>query len=72
MNSLVAKRSLADEVVDKLKKQIINGQYQVNEKLPIEPELMKTFGVGRSTIRDAVKSLVQSGFLRFSKALALL
>jgi DNA-binding FadR family transcriptional regulator len=41
MSDLIVKRSLADEVASKLKEQIILGQYKVNEKLPIEPELMK-------------------------------
>jgi DNA-binding FadR family transcriptional regulator len=40
------------------------GRYKTGEKLPIEPELMKNFGVGRSTIREAIKILNNSGMLR--------
>jgi DNA-binding FadR family transcriptional regulator len=64
MNTRILKKSLADEVAAKLQEQISLGHYKVNEKLPIEPELMKNFGVGRSTIREAIKILTNSGLLR--------
>lgn len=64
MNNVIQRRSLADEVAAKLQQQIALGQYRADEKLPIEPELMKVFGVGRSTIREAIKLLVNSGLLR--------
>ncbi|MEH6308238.1 FadR/GntR family transcriptional regulator [Olivibacter sp. CPCC 100613] len=64
MKTLIQRKSLADEVASKLQKQVLSGHYKLHDKLPIEPELMKTFGVGRSTIREAVKILVNSGLLR--------
>ena len=64
MNNLIQKKSLADVVASRLCEQISLGQYKVNEQLPIEPELMKSFGVGRSTIREAIKILANSGLLR--------
>jgi len=65
--SKIIKRSLADEIAEKLKEQIADGKYQINDKLPTEPELMAEFGVGRSSIREATKSLVQSGLLRIQQ-----
>jgi DNA-binding FadR family transcriptional regulator len=64
MKDIIVRKSLADEVASKLQEQISLGHYKLNEKLPIEPELMKSFGVGRSTIREAIKTLVNSGLLR--------
>jgi len=64
MKDIIIRKSLADEVACKLQEQISLGYYKLNEKLPIEPELMKNFGVGRSTIREAIKSLANSGLLR--------
>jgi DNA-binding FadR family transcriptional regulator len=64
MNKVIIRKNLADEVADKIIAQISSGHYKVDEKLPIEPELMKHFGVGRSTIREAVKSLANSGLVR--------
>ncbi len=55
---------MAEEVAGKLQGNILKGGYKVNQKLPVEAELMRSFGVGRSTIREAVKILVNSGFLR--------
>jgi DNA-binding FadR family transcriptional regulator len=65
--SKIIKKSLAEEIAEKLKEQIAGGHYQINDKLPTEPELMAEFGVGRSSIREATKSLVQSGLLRIQQ-----
>ncbi|MCR8560971.1 GntR family transcriptional regulator [Mucilaginibacter sp. BJC16-A38] len=62
--NLIPRKSLADEVAAKLQERILKKSYKVNQKLPVEADLMKDFGVGRSSIREAVKILVNSGFLR--------
>jgi DNA-binding FadR family transcriptional regulator len=68
-NNLIPRRSLADEVAAQLQQQIALGKYKTGEQLPIEPELMKSFGVGRSTIREAIKILMNSGLLRVQQGL---
>ncbi|MFS3021263.1 FadR/GntR family transcriptional regulator [Phocaeicola dorei] len=55
---IIQKKSLADMVAEQLRQQITEGVYTIGDKLPTEPELMKTFKVGRSSIREAVKLLV--------------
>ena len=60
---MIRRKSLADEVVEKIRQQIENGELNEEEKLPTEPELMTLFGVGRSTIREAVKTLSNMGYL---------
>jgi len=65
--ALINKKSLAEEVASKLQEQISLGHYKINEKLPIEAELMKQFGVGRSSIREAMKLLANSGLLRIQQ-----
>src|ERR1700753_2592505 len=62
--NIITRQSLADEVAAKLQAKILKGTYKIKQKLPVEAQLMKTYGVGRSTIREAVKILVNSGFLR--------
>lgn len=62
-NTIIQKRSLADEVVERLRNQISSGEFKVGQKLPTEPELMKTYGVGRSTIREAIRILSNLGLL---------
>lgn len=58
------RKSLADSVAETLKRQIADGVYRIGDKLPTEPELMKAFGVGRSSVREAVKLLVNTGIIR--------
>lgn len=67
--NIIQRKSLADEVAAKLQEKILKGAYKVNQKLPVEAELMKTYGVGRSTVREAVKILVNSGFLRVQQGI---
>jgi len=62
--NLIPRKSLADELASALQEKILKGSYKVNQKLPVEAELMHNYGVGRSTVREAVKILVNSGFLR--------
>lgn len=41
----------------------MDGTLEVGEKLPAEPELCEEFGVSRATIREAVRGLVEAGYL---------
>ena len=61
---IIQKKSLADMVAEQLRQQITEGVYTIGDKLPTEPELMKTFKVGRSSIREAVKLLVNMGVVQ--------
>lgn len=62
-NHVFRRHSLADAVASKLQQQLSLGQYKPGEKLPSEPELMQQFGVGRSTIREAIRILANAGAL---------
>lgn len=63
VSTIIQKKSLADEVAERLRKQITSGKYKTGDKLPTEPQLMKKYGVGRSSIREAIKMLSNLGFL---------
>lgn len=65
----IKRQSLADEVLDRLKQKIKDGEYAIGDKLPTEPELMVIFGVGRSTIREAVRNLSHAGLVRVQQGL---
>lgn len=65
----IQRKSLAQEVADTLKHRIKSGALPLGSKLPTEPELMEKFGVGRSTIREAIKNLAQSGFVHVQQGL---
>lgn len=55
---------LSDKVIHSIKKDIAAGKLKKGEKIPSEPELMELYEVGRSTIREAVKTLAIAGILK--------
>lgn len=59
----VERKRLADQVADTLIKMIGNGTFNPGDRLPSEPELMKQFNVGRSSIREAIGALSLVGLL---------
>lgn len=56
-------RLLGNQIEDELMKYILNEPIEIGKKIPNEFELAEMFGVGRSTIREAVKGLVSKGVL---------
>lgn len=66
---MIKRLSLADEVASRLQEKISNGEYAIGDKLPTEPELMTVFGVGRSTVREAVRNLSNTGLVRVQQGL---
>jgi DNA-binding FadR family transcriptional regulator len=55
--------SLVDQVIDQLKGEIVSGAWAVGAKIPPEPVLSETLGVGRNTVREAVRALTHAGLL---------
>jgi DNA-binding FadR family transcriptional regulator len=55
--------SLVDQVIDQLKEQITSGSWQMNGKIPTETVLAEQLGVGRNTVREAVRALTHAGLL---------
>lgn len=54
---------LADKVAELLKKAILSGQLQPGDRLPPERILGERFGVSRTVIREAVRSLAAKGLV---------
>lgn len=59
----VDKKLLGYQVEEELMNYILKEPVKVGEKIPNEFELAEKFGVGRSTVREAVKGLVSKGVL---------
>jgi DNA-binding FadR family transcriptional regulator len=55
---------LADQAADQLLGRLANGEWEVGAKLPGETTLATELGVGRSTIREALRMLAGQGLLR--------
>jgi len=59
----IEKKRLTDQIVEQLVMLIRRGKLKVGEKLPPECELIKQFGVGRSSLREAIGALLLTGVL---------
>ncbi|MDN3296907.1 FadR/GntR family transcriptional regulator [Streptomyces ficellus] len=55
--------SLVDAVVEQLRGQLTGGEWMVGDRIPTEHELAEQLGVGRNTVREAVRVLVHAGLL---------
>ncbi|MFT4082355.1 MAG: FCD domain-containing protein [Nocardioides sp.] len=53
----------ARETVRRLQGDIMSGRWPINSRIPNEAELAVELGVGRSTVREAVRSLAHLGML---------
>ena len=54
---------LADRLRDELLEEITSSALQPGMKLPSEGQLAKRFNVSRATVRDAVRALVEAGYV---------
>ncbi|MBX6381379.1 MAG: FadR family transcriptional regulator [Microbispora sp.] len=55
---------LVDQAVERLREQITEGRWPVGTRLPGETTLAKTLGVGRSTVREALRALAGAGLVQ--------
>jgi DNA-binding FadR family transcriptional regulator len=55
--------NLADTAAAGMRGEIASGRWAVGSRIPIEPQLALMLGVGRGTVREAVRTLVSGGLL---------
>ncbi|MFG1604777.1 FadR/GntR family transcriptional regulator [Actinoplanes sp. NPDC049265] len=55
---------LVEQATERLRDQITGGQWGIGTKLPGETTLAKTLGVGRSTVREALRALAGAGLVQ--------
>lgn len=61
-------RSVVDWVVGQIIQAIIDGQLKPGDKLPVESQLVEQMGVGRNSIREAIKILTAYGIVELRRA----
>lgn len=57
------KESVVQSVINRLTEGMKNGELKPGDKIPTEPELAESFGVARSSVREAIKILTYLGVL---------
>jgi len=59
-------QTIVQQVMDEVKNMIASGQLKPGDKFPTETELSQMFGIGRSTVREAIKIFQYLGILNSS------
>jgi len=59
----INKNSASELVLDQIVTSIESGKIKPGEQLPSEKDLASSFGVGRSSVREAIRALVSRGYL---------
>jgi len=59
----LTKRNHYEEIKDQLMRMILDGKLKVGDKLPSTKEMSESFGVGRSTTREALSALKAMGLI---------
>ena len=59
----ISVKSAVDILIDRLTQAIIDGTLKPGKRIPPEPELAANFGVGRNTVREAIRTLTAYGIL---------
>jgi GntR family transcriptional repressor for pyruvate dehydrogenase complex len=60
----IGSRRVTDEIVEQVVCLILNGELQAGDRLPTELQLAERFGVGRSSVREAMRALSLAGIVR--------
>jgi GntR family transcriptional repressor for pyruvate dehydrogenase complex len=60
--SVLKRETLADRLLTQLRRQILSGALAPGQRIPSEQDISLAFGVGRTTVREALGGLVASGF----------
>jgi GntR family transcriptional regulator, transcriptional repressor for pyruvate dehydrogenase complex len=59
---ILKRETLAQRLLTQLRRQILSGALAPGERIPSEQDISLAFGVGRTTVREALGALVASGF----------
>jgi GntR family transcriptional repressor for pyruvate dehydrogenase complex len=57
------KDRLYQEIVDQIQERIVTGALNAGDRIPAERELAEQFGVSRTAVREAIKSLTEKGLI---------
>jgi GntR family transcriptional regulator, transcriptional repressor for pyruvate dehydrogenase complex len=57
------KERLYQEIVDQIQQQIVSGALKPGDQIPAERDLAERFGVSRTAVREAIKSLTEKGLI---------
>lgn len=59
----VVRTGIAKQVSDNIRSAIMDGRLKIDERLPSEEELARSFGISRPTVREALKRLAAQNLI---------
>jgi len=59
----IQRTTVTAQAIEQIKKSLLSGEYQPGDKLSTETELSAALGVGRSTVREAIRTLEAMGYV---------
>lgn len=59
----IQQKTVVNQAMEKIKTLIASGKYKKGDRLPTEQQLADTFGIGRTSIREAIKVFNHIGIL---------
>jgi GntR family transcriptional repressor for pyruvate dehydrogenase complex len=59
----ITRLSITDQAVQQIKSEILSGAYKIGDRIPTEKDLCQQLGIGRSTVREALRMLKALGFI---------
>jgi len=63
MSDRIQQNTVVNQAMEKIKALIASGKYKKGDRLPTEQQLADTFGIGRTSIREAIKVFNHIGVL---------
>ncbi|MET0450978.1 MAG: FadR/GntR family transcriptional regulator [Mycobacterium sp.] len=61
--STARRTGLVDQVIEQIRQSVSCGEWPVGHRIPNEAVLVESLGVGRNTVREAVRALAHAGIL---------
>lgn len=58
---------MTDQAVQQIKSEILSGKYTIGDRLQTEKDLCEQMGIGRSTVREALRMLKALGFIEIKQ-----
>ncbi len=65
--TVVQRESAYQQALDWMRARIASGDWPIGARIPTEPELTALLGVGRNTLREAIKCLTSTGILEIRR-----
>ena len=68
LSTSLQNKSVVENIIDKIISAIIAGELAPGDQLPTEIELCRDLGVGRNSVREAIKKLEAYGVVYIKRA----